>query len=402
MRISVLIVGLALIFSACSSPAPRPETQTYWQGDIHLTGDVKLPISFTTTGKDPHYQIEMQNGNERIVWQAAQKEGETFVALLEPYNSELRFTFTGNEIQGVWIMPDKGPDYLLAFKASNSNAAPRGDKLKALSGTWEVQFLEETGETFPAVGEFRFSGDTLLGTFRTETGDYRYLWGKAEGNSFQIGTFDGAHAFLFTGMLKADSITQGHFYSGSHYHATWKAVKNQANKLRDPFSISYFEHASEGILIQLPPASGDQLILGTPNNPGPVYVLEIMGTWCPNCKDAAIYLQSLNERFEPLGLRIAGFCFERGDEEAARLKVRNYRSRLQISYPLYYAGTLATDEVYKVFPTLRDFISYPTLILVDKYGKVRGVHAGFNGPATSSYQGFVSHTDSIVEALLKE
>lgn len=50
----------------------------------------------------------------------------------------------------------------------------------------------------------------------TETGDYRYLEGVVNGNQLQLSTFDGAHAFLFTGTV-TDSTINGHFYSGNHW-----------------------------------------------------------------------------------------------------------------------------------------------------------------------------------------
>lgn len=397
-RLSVLLLILTF---ACSNPDPRPAGIAAWEGKLILTDGVELPLYFETGGAAEVCELVFYNGRESISWTAL-PQGETFHARLEPYDSELRFRFDGSTVSGVWLVPEKGPDYQIAFTGQVSPKKFKGEELKALNGSWNVEFTEETGERFPAIGEFSFSGDTLLGTFRTETGDYRYLSGKAHGLDFYLSTFDGTHAYYFSGTLKADSIVNGHFYSGKHYNSTWKAYKSSDNKLRDPYSISYFEHTDAGIQIILPSGSGDRLILGTPDSPGPVYVLEIMGTWCPNCKDAAVYLQSLQERFEERGLRISGFCFERGNEEKARQRVRSYRARMQISYPLYYAGALSSSEVYKVFPTMRNFISYPTLILVDKFGKVRGVHAGFNGPATTAYKAFVKYTDSLVTEMLKE
>lgn len=127
-----------------------------------------------------------------------------------------------------------------------------------------------------------------------------------------------------------------------------------------------------------------------------------MGTWCPNCKDAARFLNTMRNKYFEKGLRIAGFCFERGTPEVGAEKVRRYAQHLNLSYPLVYAGPLKVEEVNKVFPGLKNFISYPTLIIIDKSGKVRGIHAGFNGPATGAYQTFVQHTDSLLSALLAE
>jgi len=52
---------------------------------------------------------------------------------------------------------------------------------------------------------------------------------------------------------------------------------------------------------------------------------------------------------------------------------------------------------------LNKVVSYPTTIFIDKKGKVRKIHTGFNGPATGDkYIAFKEDFESFVEMLLGE
>ena len=48
-------------------------------------------------------------------------------------------------------------------------------------------------------------------------------------------------------------------------------------------------------------------------------------------------------------------------------------------------------------------LSYPTTVIVDKTGKVRKIHTGFNGPATGDkYAEFKKEFEDFVNVLLNE
>jgi hypothetical protein len=52
---------------------------------------------------------------------------------------------------------------------------------------------------------------------------------------------------------------------------------------------------------------------------------------------------------------------------------------------------------------LNQVLSYPTSIFIDKKGKVRKIHTGFNGPATGEkYVAFKNEFEEFVNTLLEE
>ena len=52
---------------------------------------------------------------------------------------------------------------------------------------------------------------------------------------------------------------------------------------------------------------------------------------------------------------------------------------------------------------LNHVLSYPTSIFIDKKGKVRKIHTGFNGPATGKkYDEFKKEFEDFMEMLINE
>jgi hypothetical protein len=348
-------IFIALLYGIIACKPSVVNDVSHWKGQMRLSRDVDLPLRFTIARQGDTALFLLFNGAEELNYTLEKLEDNRYKVVLSPYNSFLEFNLENDDIQGLWHNPEKSPEYKLKFSAERVKEFQNQSGSALPVGKWNAYFVDESGKGFPAVGEFDNTTDGIAGTFRTETGDYRYLWGGMKGNLLTLSSFDGANAFVFSGKVHEDSITDGHFYSGNHYHSQWRAGRSRIDPLRDPFSISTFSHKVATVKIQLPknslPSQVPSVFLQTQH----VWILEIMGTWCPNCKDAARFLNTMRNKYFEKGLRIAGFCFERGTPEAGAEKVRRYAQRLNLSYPLVYAGSLKVEEVNKVFPGLKNF-----------------------------------------------
>ncbi len=65
--------------------------------------------------------------------------------------------------------------------------------------------------------------------------------------------------------------------------------------------------------------------------------------------------------------------------------LKKFQKAYGVDYPILIGGYTREDKVKDVFPTIKGFASFPTMIILDKAGKVRKIHSGFNGPATGMY-----------------
>jgi len=310
----------------------------------------------------------------------------------------LRFTFLDSKIQGVWNNLVKGSDYNISFEASPSKEKNFTNEQGNVS-KFQVQFGFGS-DAYPAILLLKQENNRLSGTIKTETGDCRYLWGKKVGDSIWLACFDGAHAFLFTALQKGDSLKSGFFYSGNHYKDTWQAKLNESFELTDPKELTK-AISDSSFRFSLMDQNGSRIDQTNPNFNNTITCIQIMGTWCPNCKDETEFLKEIREKYPESKLQIVAAAFEyEKDTTKAFARIKQYSNSMNMNYPIYYGGSTNKKKVTDVFPDLDRVISYPTLIILDKAGKVKQVHTGFNGPATDEYLKFKKSTVDLIDALI--
>ncbi|MGB1003206.1 MAG: peroxiredoxin family protein [Salibacteraceae bacterium] len=368
-------------------------------------GEQNIPVNFWMKNNGGHPELTFSQGKENIKVSSI-KTDSGYMAEIPIFQAYLLFEMTGEQINGTFHNLDKGPDYVIPFSANKlAYEQSFGYEPKEIdadfSGKWETYFYDD-GDSSAAIGIFDRLGNDLIGTFATETGDYRFLQGKIMGDSFSLSTFDGSHLFLFTGKINGDEITEGHFYSGAHYHATWKANRNNNFKLIDPNSMTSLKETDMKINFSFPDLNGQMVSLTDDRYNNKVVILQIMGSWCPNCMDETRYFKELYEKYNSKGLEIIGLGFERSTdfEEASRV-LNKAIADMEVPYPVLIAGTPKNSA--KALPMITPIQSYPTSIFLNKQGEVEKIHTGFYGPSTGKYyDDYTNETEAFITELLSQ
>lgn len=247
-----------------------------------------------------------------------------------------------------------------------------------------------------AVGEFytHASGE-IRGSILTQTGDYRYLAGNRYGNRIFLSTFDGVHCYTFSMELASDGSLTGTHFSGASYREDFSGTPNPDASLDNPYEIT--RASATGLDLTLPEfASGAPVRIQT--GKGKVTLIQVMGSWCPNCLDESAFFKELAAYN---GLEIYALAFERSsDRETAKPTIGRVASYLDLPYPILFAGKAERGAVEKVLP-IENFISYPTYLLFDRHGKLVEIHAGFSGPATSGWKAYSEGMHETLQQLLE-
>ena len=257
----------------------------------------------------------------------------------------------------------------------------------------------------PAVAIFRAgAGGTILGTFLTTTGDYRYLAGSFEERRLRLSCFDGAHAFLFNARLDEDGSLDGDFWSRDSWHERWTARRDPQASMPDAFELTRWVGGKGLDEIAFPDLDGRLRSLGDAEFAGRARILEIFGSWCPNCNDAAAHLAELDSEYRGRGLSIVGLAFEMtGEFERDAEQVRRYAEHHGLRFPLLVAGLSDKALASESFPLLDRIRSYPTTVFFHADGRVRAVHQGFAGPATGqAHDELRARFRTLIEELLAE
>ncbi|MBO0932690.1 peroxiredoxin family protein [Fibrella aquatilis] len=407
---------LPLLSHAQSSQSLKPGI---WRAVLQTSGgELPFGLDIKPALQPGHYTVFALNGTERLAMDEATFKGDSLHIPMSLFESELVGKLDGDRLTGVWRKRRTNLTYQLvpfsarfgqSFRFNASGAAPSAN----LSGKWQTLFREKrgdgtSGDTTLAVGVFEQKRAVVTGTFLTPTGDYRYLAGDVAGDSLFLSCFDGNHAFLFKAKMgtvtagSAKSLT-GVFHSGPVYRETWTAQLNPNAALPDPAKLTFVK-PGQTFTFAFPDATGKTVSLSDPQFKGKVTVIQIMGSWCPNCMDETRFMAPWYAKNKGRGVEVVGLAFEKSASMAeSGPKLQRMIDRFKIQYPVLLAGTNDKAEAAKALPALSRVAAFPTTIFVDKKGTVRHIHTGFSGPGTGVYYDqYVSEFNALIDKLLGE
>lgn len=376
-----------------------------WQLQLDL-GENTLPIGISLKQEAGQYSVFVRNADEIINVSDVSIVEDSITMRMPLYDSDFKgILHDKTHFSGVWTNYLRGRDYRVPFQAHAGNH-PRfinESPLFDVSGTWGVEFSPNAKGGYPAIGLFQQEGSRVTGTFITETGDYRYLEGVVDEDSLKLSCFDGSHAFLFKARIGEDSII-GKFWSGTHWSEPWQAWRDQNASLSHPDSLTYLKEGYDMADFSFKDLDGGWVSPKSPDYDNKVLLVQIMGTWCPNCVDETRLLNELYSDFNGRGLEVIALAFERANDKRLAINgLQNFRSTLGIEYPIAYAGHSSKDSASIKLPFLNHVMSYPTCIVIDRHGVVRKIRTGFYGPGTGEhYTHYRNSITEFIEQLLEE
>ena len=309
---------------------------------------------------------------------------------------------------GVYEIPFTAISKESPFPDYNNDVLPNGAKYypSQLDGKWEVTFSEGAKDEYKAIGVFKSQDSKITGTFMTETGDYRYLEGLGNMvDSIQLSCFDGSHAFYFDFMPnKTIDTLRGIFFSGKHWNEPWVAVRNNKFELANPDSLTFLKDGFKEISFSFPNLDNEKLPFPSEKYKNKVTIIQIMGTWCPNCMDETKVLSDFYNEYHIKGLEVIALAFETSADFTKSSKdVATHKNYFKAPYEFLIAGQNGVKNASAALPMLNKVMSFPTTIFIDKKGVVRKISTGFYGPSTGAYYTrYIEQTSAFIEKMLAE
>jgi thiol-disulfide isomerase/thioredoxin len=398
-----------LVFFVFQQQILKAQTTRY-RATINIELGV-LPFGIELQKKaDNTYQAYILNASEKFQTDDASVSGDSLRIPISLFDAEIVAKMTDKGLRGIFRKNKGRKSFVeVPFKATLGYNYRFVPTLKIanktdLQGKWATNFINNnTQKKSFLVGIFEQKGNIVTGTFLTTTGDYRYMDGNRVGDSLFLSTFDGSHTFLLKAKIKGNKMT-GKFSDSVLGFKNIEATKDDKAELPDVKKITYLKEGYEKLNFTFPNEKGEKISLSDDAFKGKVTVVQILGSWCPNCMDESMYLAPFYEKNKDKGLEIIGLAYEKNaDLESFKTKMALIRKRFGIEYPLLQAGLNNSESATESLPMLNKVIGFPTTLIIDKKGKIRETHTGFSGPGTGKYYSeWVADFERLIDKLLKE
>lgn len=406
-----LRITICLIFVLSIAGAQNLK-QGVWRGVLFLSDskhDLILPFNFNVNYINHQPVLEILNSDEKITVDEVTLIGDSVNFKMPVFDTEFKTVLRNDTLHGYWYNHYRKEKNKVEFEAyyNNKNRFITSEAAKVdFSGNYEVTFNAGSTGEYKAVGVFKQSGNRVTGTFLTETGDYRFLEGSVQNSEMSLSCFDGSHAFLFfintpnkTG--KADNLDGKVFYSITGTE-NFVAKRNDNFKLKDPESITVLKNPNEKIYFTFNNPDNKKISLSDDKYKNKVVIIQIMGSWCPNCMDESAYLAKVYDKYNSKGLEIIALAYEKTDDfEKAKNTVLRFKTRLKIHYDVLITGLTGSKKAAESLPFFNSISAFPTTIILDRNHNVKSIYTGFSGPATGSeYVRYTEKTEHLIEQLL--
>jgi peroxiredoxin len=373
-----------------------------------------IPIVFNMTVSSERNETVwvIRNASEKLRVDSIRKNRDSLFIDMPFFDSRLSMKVSDDQfMKGYWYKGTTTSDLVMPVEATPGISwrfqAVEGDAVRNISGRYAVEFSRSDGTKRKAVAEFKQERNKLTGTFLNPSGDYRYLEGIVTGDSIQLSCFDGSHAYYFGARVREDgSIDNGVFCSGPKYRESWSAVKDPNAKVVTSGAMMYLREGEERLNFRFPDLDSNMVSINDERYKNKVVVIQIMGSWCPNCMDETAFLSEYYRKNRQRGVEVIGLAYEYSrDFKKTEKTLRKFQQRHKVEYAILNTGATTNDTLRteKTLPQMTPIKAFPTTLFVGRDGKVKKVHPGFEGPGTGEHhEQFKKEFNSTIEELLKQ
>ncbi len=405
-----------LPFAFASQPAAPAG---FWDGSIQSrAGEVNFGIDLKQQGNT--LSAVLVNATDHQPFSSATWDGQTLTLRLDYYDGQLTLHYLSPQrMEGEYSrLTSKGVVHIPVTLAPHGEiTATKPWTGPSLTGDWLLheegaQGAEENTLTTFQQEKMATSGGKVAATAILEpvSGDTGLLHGvvstDANGRThFHLSRFDGIHVLALDGEFALDGSLKGQI-GGVKALSAFTAERAKDAAVADPNalagSLTKVKDPQEPFRFSGVDQSGKTVDQSSPQFKGKTVIVDIFGTWCPNCHDEAPLLEKIYRKYQGQGLVIVGLAYEYIDDATRNLRqISIYRDKYGITFPLLLAGTTDQGQIEKTLPQLVNFGAYPTTVFLDRNGRVRAIHAGFAGPSTGGkYQEVQQHMDELTREIV--
>jgi thiol-disulfide isomerase/thioredoxin len=375
-----------------------PSLSGRWDAVV-VANDVEVPFPFEIEVSEGSVRGSFFNGERRTTSTAGRFDGTALTLAFDQYATKLVVTLKDGELSGEYQRA-KGS---YPFRATRAAATPAASTdAPSIDGVWVVTARSTKGET-----AWRFlarqKGAQVNATILRVDGDTGTLSGSYQAGRFVLSHFSGARPQLLEvtprpdGTLSLKQNGKTELFAARENTTQAAAIGGPA----DPEQHTTLRNADEPFRFAFPDLHGRIVTNTDARFEGKVVLVNISGSWCPNCHDEAPFLAALDRKYRARGLEVVTLSFEEADQLKNPVRLRAFLATYGIGYTVLLAGE--PGQLAERVPQAANLDAFPTTFILGRDGRVRRVHAGFPGSGSGAFQAETEEKlTALVEALLAE
>jgi thiol-disulfide isomerase/thioredoxin len=367
-----------------------------WDAIIRANG-VDVPCRFLISGDGSNVQGTFFNDQELYRSTTGKFENDSLTLNFDYTTSKLDAVYKDGALDGTYhsTRGNYGFHAIPHVQPPAPSANPPD-----IAGAWEIALKSGKGED---AWQFlvRQNGPEIKASILRIDGDTGTLAGTWRDGKFTLSHFSGARPALLIVTPQADGSLHLVMNANTEYTALrpGTARAKGLSPPTDPSLHTGVKDPAQPFQFSFRDLNGKVISNADARFRNKVVVVNILGSWCPNCHDEAPFLEEMYKKYRAKGVEIVALDFEDAEQLQDPSRMRAFSKRYGIDYTVLVAG--GTQEINQKLPQLRNFNAWPTTFFLGRDGRVAYVHAGF--PSSASGQKYTEakqEFEDTVERLL--
>jgi peroxiredoxin len=373
-----------------------------WDATVKVK-DLEVPFRFEISGEGPKIAGTFFNGDAKFVSSSGSYSNGALLINWDYTASRLEATVHDGIIEGNYYRSGRDAKTVYPFQAKRFSPSPLAtDDVPSIAGLWVIPTQSEKGES---AWQFivRQSGPEVTAAVLRIDGDTGALQGTYKDGKFILSHFSGARPSVFEVKLLSDGSLDI-LQNGQTKLTATRSAEAKAKGLpepTDPSKHTSVKDPTKPFTFALNDLHGNPVTNDDARFRGKVVLINITGSWCPNCHDEAPFLAALYKKYHSQGLEIVALSFEEADQLKNPERLRAFIKKYGIDYTVLVGGE--PSEAAAKLTQAVNWNAWPTTFFIGRDGLVRGAHAGF--PSSGSGELFTKAKEEFeakVERLLAE
>lgn len=387
-RVAAVLLAVSVVAAGGAVAAARAAAASIdgaWDATIRVKG-ADIPFRLRFSGPDDALRATFFDGEQPVnASTGGAVSGGRLHVEFASYARALDARLQGGVLRGslgAWPFEARRhiPIKAGAIEASAGKAPP-------IAGVWEIPTETEKGEKAWRLIVRQTPARTYATILRVD-GDTGTISGGYSGGAFHLSRFAGDRPMLLTITPQRDGTLSLAIAASSGHHDL-KALRPAAARAaglaapNDPIHHTSVKNPAEAFRFSGVEIGGKTVTNADPRFKGKVVLVNIMGSWCPNCLDEAPFLAELDARYRARGLQVVSLAFETPDELKSLSRLKAFVARYKLRYTVVVGGD--RDHVHARLPQAVNLNAWPTTFFLDRQGRAHSIRVGFPSRGSGPY-----------------